>query len=91
VLWASAVLAFRRHAVRIGVVLGAATWGVLTLALGLAQNRLLVGDLHWLVEVAHLLVGLGAIALVVFMGRAIDHAQRAASGNTVQGIAVPGR
>jgi hypothetical protein len=44
-----------------------------------------------LVEVAHLLVGLGAIALVVFMGRAIDHAQRAASSNTVQGIAVPGR
>jgi len=31
---------------------------------GLTQSRLLVGNLHWLIQTAHLLVGLGALALV---------------------------
>ncbi len=31
---------------------------------GLTQASLLVGNLHWLIQVAHLLVGLGALALV---------------------------
>lgn len=33
-------------------------------AFGLTQSRLLIGDLHWLIQTAHLLVGLGALALV---------------------------
>jgi hypothetical protein len=90
-LWGLAVLAVRRRAASIGLVVGAATWGLFTLALGLAQQRLLVGDLHWLMEVAHLLMGLGAIALAVRLGRAIDRAQRTASGTTLQGISKPGR
>jgi uncharacterized membrane protein YuzA (DUF378 family) len=32
-------------------------------ALGMTQARLLVGDRHWLVQVAHLLVGIGAMYL----------------------------
>ena len=31
--------------------------------LGLNQVRLLVGDQHWLIQVLHLLVGIGALAL----------------------------
>lgn len=31
---------------------------------GLTQSRLLIGNLHWLIQAAHLLVGLGALALV---------------------------
>ena len=31
---------------------------------GLTQSRLLIGNLHWLIQVAHLLVGLGALTLV---------------------------
>ena len=31
---------------------------------GLTQSGLLVGNLHWLIQTAHLLVGLGALALV---------------------------
>lgn len=31
---------------------------------GLTQSRLLIGDLHWLIQTAHLLVGIGALALV---------------------------
>ena len=31
---------------------------------GLTQSRLLIGNLHWIIQTAHLLVGLGALALV---------------------------
>ena len=31
---------------------------------GLTQFNLLVGDLHWLIRIAHLLVGIGAMALI---------------------------
>lgn len=30
---------------------------------GLTQQKILIGDLHWLIEAAHLLVGMGALAL----------------------------
>src|SRR5215831_1589998 len=36
-------------------------WGLLVIALGLTQTRLLVGDLHWIIRVLHLLIGLTAI------------------------------
>jgi hypothetical protein len=38
-------------------------WGLLTIAFGLTQAQLLPGDLHLVVEVAHLLVGLVAMGL----------------------------
>jgi hypothetical protein len=31
---------------------------------GVTQQTILVGDLHWLVETAHLAVGFGAVALI---------------------------
>ena len=31
---------------------------------GVTQQMILVGDLHWLIEAAHLLVGFGAVALI---------------------------
>ncbi len=31
---------------------------------GLTQSRLLIGNMHWLIQTAHLLVGLGALALM---------------------------
>ena len=31
---------------------------------GVTQATLLVGSLHWLIQTAHLLVGLGALALI---------------------------
>jgi len=37
-------------------------------AFGLNQATLLTGSLHWIIQVAHLLVGLGAVALVGIMG-----------------------
>jgi hypothetical protein len=44
----------------------AALVGVLSLAmlaLGMVQGRLLTGDRHWIVEVTHLVLGLGALGL----------------------------
>ncbi len=31
---------------------------------GVTQQMILVGDLHWLIEAAHLLVGFGALAFI---------------------------
>lgn len=38
-------------------------WGVVVLALGMTQQSILVGDLHWIVRVLHLLVGIGAMPI----------------------------
>jgi len=47
-------------------ILGASTivYALILPVFGLTQSRLLIGDLHWLIQTAHLLVGLGALALV---------------------------
>jgi hypothetical protein len=47
----------------IGLGVGAIIMGILVVLLGLTQGGLLVGPLHWLVQVLHLLFGLGAIGL----------------------------
>ena len=38
-------------------------WGFLVSALGMTQDRLLVGNGHWVVQALHLLVGMGAMGL----------------------------
>jgi hypothetical protein len=35
--------------------------------LGFTQTRILVGSMHWLIQTAHLLIGIGALALVQSM------------------------
>ncbi len=61
-LWALAALA-AFTGVSKGLVTLAALWGVVVPILGLTQERLLPGDLHWLIQTLHLLVGVTAIAL----------------------------
>ena len=61
-LWALAVLAARAGA-GAGWVALAGLWGALVVGLGLTQGRLLPGEAHRVVQVLHLLVGLGAMAL----------------------------
>lgn len=31
---------------------------------GMTQSALLIGDLHWLIQIAHMLVGIGALAVI---------------------------
>jgi thiamine transporter ThiT len=69
-LWALAILAYRKG-VTLGLVAGVAVWGLLTVALGVSQTGLLVGEFHWLVQVIHLILGLGAIAMGAVMARQI--------------------
>lgn len=61
-LWTLTVVAARAGVER-GFVVFAAVWGVLVIALGATQTNILHGDLHWIVQVLHLLIGLAAIAL----------------------------
>ena len=35
---------------------------------GVTQQKILAGDLHWLIQTAHMLVGIGAIALTGIIG-----------------------
>lgn len=48
-------------------------WAALTLVVGYNQNALLIGSNHWIIEAAHLILGVGAIGLgetlVARMGR----------------------
>jgi hypothetical protein len=46
------------HPARVVLAVG---WAVLTPAFGLNQSNILPGDVHWIVQVAHLLVGLAAL------------------------------
>jgi hypothetical protein len=61
-LWTLAVLALR-GGVGPGLVALSALWGLLVVALGVTQTRLLPGELHWIVQLLHLLVGLVALGL----------------------------
>jgi hypothetical protein len=51
------------------LVLLSVAWGLLVPGLGVTQAALLPGDLHWLIQVAHLLVGLVAIDLAQRLAR----------------------
>ena len=61
-LWTQAVLA-ARAGVEPRLVAVAAVWGLLVPVVGLTQTSLLTGSLHWLIQVIHLLLGIGLIAL----------------------------
>jgi hypothetical protein len=69
-LWTIAFLALRSGGGP-GLVALSVIWGLLVLALGVTQTQLLPGELHWLIQVLHLLVGLVAIGLADAMVRRI--------------------
>lgn len=59
-LWMLAFLAARAGVGRRWILLAYA-WGLIVVVLGLVQTQILPGPAHWLIQVLHLLVGLGAI------------------------------
>ena len=61
-LWTLAALA-HRAGVPGGLVAGAAVLGLLVAIVGLTQRELLSGSAHWVIEVIHLLLGIGLIGL----------------------------
>jgi hypothetical protein len=71
-LWAQTALA-TRAGLGIGVAASAFVWGLIVVALGMTQDSLLTGDLHWLVKVVHLLVGLSAVGFAESLARRSVH------------------
>ena len=68
-----------------GLALFTLLWGGLVLWFGMAQTTLLVGSAHWVIRLAHLLVGMAAIGLVESLGKATKAhyaAKDIASGTT---------
>jgi hypothetical protein len=61
-LWTQAVLAYRAG-VPAGMVAAAAVYGLIVPIVGLTQRELLVGSAHWVIEVIHLLLGIGLLGL----------------------------
>ena len=61
-LWIIAVIALvqRRSA---GLAAFALLWGLIVAALGFMQQGILVGDLHWIVRVVHLVIGLASMPM----------------------------
>jgi hypothetical protein len=60
--WTLAALA-HRAGVPGGVVAGAAVLGLVVPIVGLTQRELLPGSAHWLIQVLHLLLGLGLLGV----------------------------
>lgn len=69
-LWVLAVIGFLTPGSR-GFALIVLIWGLIVLALGVAQVRLLPGSDHWVIQAVHLLVGLIAIGLGHSLARRI--------------------
>jgi len=62
-LWGIAVAALVTGHPRKRFAVFAILWGVLVVALGMTQQRILVGDFHWIVRVLHLAVAMYAMFL----------------------------
>lgn len=77
-LWGLSALA-AQAGVPQGLVGLAALWGLVTAILGLTQERLLTGNAHWVIQILHLLVGLGAIGLAESLGARIRRGRSPAS------------
>jgi hypothetical protein len=59
---------------------------------GLTQNRILVTSAHWVIQAAHLLVGIGALALIGIMSTRYERRKQAVDENhTLGGVAARGR
>jgi hypothetical protein len=61
-LWGIALLALAARR-RPGLAAFVLLWGLAIAALGFTQQRILIGDLHWIVRVLHLALGLSAIPM----------------------------
>ena len=76
-LWTLAAIALRAG-VPAGLAFLAFAWGLVVVALGLTQTNLLVGSVHWLIQVLHLAVGVSAIGIAEGLGVRIRSAPAAA-------------
>jgi hypothetical protein len=72
-LWTLAFIG-ARSGLPVGLVAAAFVWGLIAPALGLTQANILNNGWHWVIQVIHVLVGLGAIGIAEQLGRRIRNA-----------------
>src|SRR5262245_49829501 len=77
-LWALAAIAWRNEA-RNGLARFAAAWGLVMWVFGVIHGQILPGSFHWVVQVAHLVVGGIAIAVGGLLARAVAQTRIAPS------------
>lgn len=77
-LWTLALLGIPGGAHR-GLIALAGVWGLILPAFGMTQERLLAGDAHWIIEAAHLLVGVAAIGMGETLAQRIKERRAAAT------------
>ena len=61
-LWVLAATAARLGA-PVGLAAGLAVVALIVVVLGMTQNSLLPGPLHWIIQVLHLLIGMAAVGM----------------------------
>ena len=82
-LLALAVMAvFTKELARLGAI--GIVYAVIMPVFGRYQQMILPGDLHWLIETAHLAVGFGAVALIGALSRGLVRHQQSARQASMQ-------
>jgi hypothetical protein len=72
------IIALTARELRIWGIVGI-IYAIIVLIFGVTQVNLLVGNLHWLIETLHTLVGIGAIALTGLIGARYTRLKRGAA------------
>ncbi len=79
-LWIIGVMLLTQGGSAIGVAVAALAWGALVLYVGTQQERMLPGSAHWIIQVVHLLLGLGAAGMGETCARRYRAAKKAKAG-----------
>src|SRR6266568_8247400 len=66
-LLAMSIIALVARGLRIWGMVGI-SYAIILLIFGVAHSNLLVGNLHWMIQTLHTLVGIGALVLTGFLG-----------------------
>jgi hypothetical protein len=69
-LWTLAILALFARTSR-GLAMFALVWGLALPAFGMSQASMLVGSLHWIIRVTHLLMGVTALGMADRLAKTI--------------------
>ena len=72
------IIALTARELRIWGIVGI-IYAIIVLIFGVTQVNLLIGNLHWLIETLHTLVGIGAIALTGLIGARYTRLKRGAA------------
>jgi hypothetical protein len=81
-LWVLAGIGVRAGVSPLRVVV-AVVWGLFVVVFGMVQAAILPGELHWIVQVLHLLVGLAAMGQAEVIAARIKAHLAGAAGQTV--------